>query len=153
MVRFLVRRAVNYLVLVFLAATMTYFIAASALEPIVNYLQKHPQPPTSTIHNLLRAQNLDPDTPIAVRYWRWLTGVLHGDFGTTYTGDSVRAGTTPGWARPPSTRRCARPVRRSTTRRTWTTSRRPTALGAGRQPAALPAPGHRGHQVHPGQLR
>ncbi|UWE08363.1 ABC transporter permease [Actinacidiphila bryophytorum] len=91
MVRFLLRRSVNYLVLVFLAATMTYFIAASALEPIVNYLQKHPQPPTSTIHNLLRAQNLDPDTPLAIRYWRWLTGVLHGDFGTTYTGDSVRA--------------------------------------------------------------
>jgi len=87
--RFLLRRAINYVVLVFLAATLTYFIAASALEPIVNYLQKHPQPPIHTIHNLLQAQNLDPDTPVAVRYWRWLTHVLHGDFGRTYTGDSV----------------------------------------------------------------
>ncbi|MCM2416578.1 ABC transporter permease [Streptomyces sp. RKAG293] len=89
MAQFLFRRAINYVVLVFLAATLTYFIAGVALEPIVNYLQKHPQPPIGTIHNLLRDQNLDPDTPVAVRYWHWLTGVLHGDFGTTYTGDSV----------------------------------------------------------------
>lgn len=89
MARFLLRRAVNYVVLVFLAATLTYFIAATALEPIINYLQKHPQPPASTIHSLLGKQNLDPDTPVTVRYWRWLTGVLHGDFGLTYTGGSV----------------------------------------------------------------
>jgi peptide/nickel transport system permease protein len=91
MARFLLRRAANYIVLVFFAVTLTYVIAASALEPIVNYLQKHPQPPINTVHNLLRAQNLDPDTPVAVRYWHWLTGVLHGDFGRTYNGDSVGA--------------------------------------------------------------
>lgn len=87
--RFLLRRAVNYLILVFLAATMTYLIAGSALQPIVNYLSKHPQPPMATIHNLLRAQNLDPDTPLVVRYWHWLTNVLQGNFGLTYNGDSV----------------------------------------------------------------
>lgn len=25
------------------------------------------------------------DSPVAVRYWHWLVGVLHGDFGTSYT--------------------------------------------------------------------
>ncbi|MFC5910282.1 ABC transporter permease [Streptacidiphilus monticola] len=77
------------MILVFLAATMVYFLAATQLEPIVNYLSKHPQPPMHTIHMQLQQQNLDPSTPVVERYWKWLTSVLHGNFLTAYDGSSV----------------------------------------------------------------
>ncbi|RAG84639.1 ABC transporter permease [Streptacidiphilus pinicola] len=90
--RFLLRRAVNYVILVFIAASFTYFLASSYLEPIVNFLSKHPQPPLSSIHNILRSRNLDPNTPLVQRYWTWITNILfHGNFGQTFDGNSVNS--------------------------------------------------------------
>jgi len=88
--RFLLRRAINYLILTFLAASAVYFLASFYLKPELNYISKHPAPPMSAVYNILHAQNLDPRVPVYERYWHWLVGiVMHGNFGTTYNGGSV----------------------------------------------------------------
>lgn len=90
--RFLLRRAVNYIVLVFLAATGVFFLASVSLHPEVNYLEKHPQPPLASVYTQLHAFNMDPRVPITTRYWHWLTQlVLHGNFGLDWQGGSVGA--------------------------------------------------------------
>lgn len=88
--RYLLRRLGNYAILVFIAASATYFLASCTLHPDINYLSKNPRPPLHSIYTILRSYNLDPHTPVYLRYWRWLTGiVLHGDFGKTAEGASV----------------------------------------------------------------
>lgn len=87
--RFLLRRAINYLVLTFLAASAVYLLASFYLKPEINYLSQHPQPPMSSIYNILHAQNLDPRVPIFERYWHWLNDLANGSFGITYDGGSV----------------------------------------------------------------
>ncbi|MFE2543036.1 ABC transporter permease [Actinacidiphila glaucinigra] len=88
--RYLLRRLGNYAILVFIAASATYFLASFTLHPDINYLSKNPRPPLHSIYTILHGYNLDPHTPVYLRYWRWLTGImLHGDFGRTYDGASV----------------------------------------------------------------
>jgi peptide/nickel transport system permease protein len=90
--RFLLKRAINYLILTFIASTGVYFLASYCLEPAMNLLSKHPRPPMSSVYAVLGSQNLDPRVPVVDRYWHWLTQVvLHGNFGTMIDGTSVNA--------------------------------------------------------------
>lgn len=90
--RFLLKRAINYLILMFIASTGVYFLASYCLEPAMNLLSRHPRPPMSSVYSVLASQNLDPRVPVAERYWHWLTQILfHGNFGTMIDGGSVNA--------------------------------------------------------------
>jgi peptide/nickel transport system permease protein len=91
MAKYLIRRFVNYVVLVAIAASLAYLLAASSLDPKSNYLSKHPRPPISVINAELTQLNLNPDTPIFVRYGKWVDGVVHGDLGKTWQNTSVNA--------------------------------------------------------------
>lgn len=91
MVRFLLRRLLNYLVLVAVATTLAYFLAASSLNPRSNFAGRNPPPPEYVIDQTLTNLNVNDKTPVLERYGRWVKGVLHGDFGKTITGDSVNA--------------------------------------------------------------
>jgi peptide/nickel transport system permease protein len=84
--RFIARRFVNYLILVFVATSLAYLLASAALNPIANYLHGgHVN--LRAVHATLRGYNVDPGTPIWTRYWHWLTRiVLHGDFGRSLPG-------------------------------------------------------------------
>jgi peptide/nickel transport system permease protein len=42
---FIGRRLLNYLVMLFAATTLAYFLASSFLNPRSNYVQMRPQPP------------------------------------------------------------------------------------------------------------
>ena len=87
MLRFLARRLLNYLVLVFIATSLVYLLASFALDPASRYEGpgiKKASP--ATIHASLRYYNVDPSTPIWTRYWHWLNGVVvHGNFGKVFT--------------------------------------------------------------------
>ncbi|SEK28123.1 peptide/nickel transport system permease protein [Streptacidiphilus jiangxiensis] len=90
--RFLLKRAINYLILTFIASTGVYFLASYCLEPAMNLLSRHPRPPMSSVYSVLASQNLDPRVPVVERYWTWLTQILfHGNFGTMIDGGSVNA--------------------------------------------------------------
>ncbi|MGH8934111.1 MAG: ABC transporter permease [Egibacteraceae bacterium] len=89
MVRFLLRRFANYFVLVVVAASLAYFLAASALNPRSNYADRNPPPPPHVVDARLDELNLNDKTPAVERFVTWGSGVLRGDFGRTVTGGSV----------------------------------------------------------------
>ncbi len=89
MVKFLLRRFANYLVLVVVAASLAYFLAASALNPRSNYADRNPPPPPHVVDARLDELNLNDKTPAAERFAAWGSGVLRGDLGRTVTGGSV----------------------------------------------------------------
>ncbi|GAA0911598.1 ABC transporter permease [Nonomuraea longicatena] len=89
MAGFLVRRVLNYVVLVAVASSLAYMLAAVALDPRSNYADRTPPPPPAVVDAQLSALNLNDKTPLIQRYATWAAGVLHGDFGRSVTGASV----------------------------------------------------------------
>jgi len=89
MLKFLARRFVNYLTLVFIATSLAYVLASMTFHPESHYLGRNPPIPPSTISATLRERNADPATPVMVRYTRWLGGVVHGDFGKQIVGEEA----------------------------------------------------------------
>ncbi|SEG42423.1 peptide/nickel transport system permease protein [Nonomuraea solani] len=91
MAGFLARRLLNYAVLVVVAASLAYLMAAVALDPRSNYADRTPKPPPAVVDAQLTALNLNDRTPLLERYATWAGGVLHGDFGKTVAGSPVGA--------------------------------------------------------------
>lgn len=89
MAGFLVRRLLNYVVLVVVATSLAYMLAASALDPRANYEGRNPPLPPAVIDARLDELNLNNRTPLIARYVTWAGGIVSGDFGLTVGGDSV----------------------------------------------------------------
>src|SRR5437868_1677763 len=89
MTAFLLRRLANYAVLVVLAASLAYLVAAAALRPRANFEDRAPRPPEAVIDAQLTSLNLNDRTPLAERYGTWITGLAHGDLGRTWQGEPV----------------------------------------------------------------
>ncbi|GII87181.1 peptide ABC transporter permease [Sphaerisporangium siamense] len=91
MAGFLLRRLVNYAVLIAVATSLAYMLAALALDPRSNYEGRNPRPPAAVVDAQLSLYNLNDRTPLVRRYLRWAGGVLRGDLGRTWNGDRVDA--------------------------------------------------------------
>lgn len=90
MYRYLFRRLLNYLVLLFIAVTLAYLLAGIALNPRTQFDFTNPNLNVDAINAMLTRYNINPDTPLFERYWNWLQGVvLHWDWGMTPKGESV----------------------------------------------------------------
>jgi peptide/nickel transport system permease protein len=87
MIRFLLRRLLNYLVLLAVASFLAFWLASVAFHPLDSFIERHPQPPAEAIH--AKAVELGLDKPIPIRYAEWAAGVVRGNFGTTVTGHPV----------------------------------------------------------------
>ncbi|WP_063055296.1 ABC transporter permease [Nocardia salmonicida] len=87
MTGFLLRRTLNYVVLLLLASFLTFSLASLTFNPLESLEQRNPRPPQSVID--AKADQLHLDEPIPQRYLTWLGGVVHGDFGTTLAGQPV----------------------------------------------------------------
>jgi peptide/nickel transport system permease protein len=87
----MLRRLVNYMILVFIATSMAYLLAAVSLDPKSNYTQRNPRPSDAVISEKLDSLNLNPDTPVFTRYGHWLDDLAHGDLGKEVQGESVNA--------------------------------------------------------------
>ncbi|MFC6011760.1 ABC transporter permease [Nocardia lasii] len=87
MAGFLLRRTLNYVVLLLLASFLTFSLASLTFNPLESLEQRNPRPPQSVID--AKAAQLHLDEPIPQRYLTWLGGVAHGDFGTTLAGQPV----------------------------------------------------------------
>jgi peptide/nickel transport system permease protein len=87
---FIGRRLLNYLVMLFAATTLAYFLASSFLNPRSNYVQMRPQPPEASIDASLDFANVNDKVPVVTRYGRWLGQVaLHWNWGLSPQGQSV----------------------------------------------------------------
>lgn len=91
MAGFLLRRLVSRGVLVVLAGSLAYLLAAAALDPRAAFEGRTPRPPETVIDARLSALNLNDRTPLTDRYGTWAWSVLHGDFGLTQEGEPVNA--------------------------------------------------------------
>lgn len=82
-------RVVNYIILLFIAVNLAYFLAATQLHPRSLYELRNPPLPAYAINASLSQYNLNDQTPLMQRWWTWFTGVLHWDWGYGPMGDSV----------------------------------------------------------------
>lgn len=87
MTRFLTRRLLNYVVLLGVVSFLTFALTSLTFNPLDSLLERNPRPPQSVID--AKAAELDLDKPIPVRYANWVSGAVHGDFGTTVGGQPV----------------------------------------------------------------
>ncbi|HJP76576.1 MAG TPA: ABC transporter permease [Pseudonocardiaceae bacterium] len=87
MIRFLLRRLVNYVVLCLLAVLFTYVLASLSFDPIALIKAHKPPPSASTIADKIHDLHLDQAIP--VRFGNWFAAVLHGDFGNTVYGNPI----------------------------------------------------------------
>lgn len=76
MLKYIAKRIANYVVMLFIAVSMTYFLASAFMDPRSNYMSRHPAPPIASINRSLDNANINDQVPVIVRYWRWLTGVV-----------------------------------------------------------------------------
>ena len=87
MTRFLLRRLLNYLLLLALASFLTFALTSLTFAPLDGLEQRSPRPPQAVID--AKAAELNLDKPIPVRYLDWAAGAVRGDFGTTVAGQPV----------------------------------------------------------------
>lgn len=87
MTRFLVRRALNYVVLLALASFLTFALASWSFKPLDSLEGRNPRPPQAVID--AKAAELDLNEPIPLRYGHWASDAVRGDFGTTVAGQPV----------------------------------------------------------------
>ncbi|MFC5281362.1 ABC transporter permease [Arcanobacterium canis] len=98
MLRYLLRRIANYVLLLFMATTMAYFIAGTQLNPrsklIENALLSGKNVDlaqvTKSVDATLFERNINPLTPVWERYGVWLKNVLfHFDWGMSPDGKVI----------------------------------------------------------------
>lgn len=90
MIKYVFRKVVSWMIMIFLATNITYFLANQFMDPRANYMERKPPIPPEQIASILRPRNLDPNVPIMERWWVWIKGIfLHWDWGLSPTGSSV----------------------------------------------------------------
>src|ERR1700739_1789528 len=86
---FFLRRVVYLAVVVLIATSANYFLAASALNPRSNFEGRNPPPSPAVVDAQLTSLNLNDKTPVVERFGRWADGVWHGNLGLTIDHESV----------------------------------------------------------------
>lgn len=89
MLRYLGKRFLNYVALLFIATSLTYLLAASRLDPRALWAVQQPPVDPAIVEAQLRQYNLSDQVPLLQRYGTWLSGVLHGSWGYSPLGVSV----------------------------------------------------------------
>ncbi|MFJ2370035.1 ABC transporter permease [Microbacterium sp. NPDC087665] len=90
MIKYLLRRALGWLLMIVVATNLTYFLAWLYLNPRSNYVGRRPPLNEEQIQALLRPRNLDPTVPLLERWWTWFSNIIfHWNWGMSPNGDSV----------------------------------------------------------------
>ena len=76
MVRYLFRKTLSWLVVIFLATNLAYLMAATFLDPRSNYAGRRPPLSSEQIADILTPFNLNPDVSLVQRWWTWFQGVI-----------------------------------------------------------------------------
>ncbi|WP_165241121.1 ABC transporter permease [Corynebacterium lizhenjunii] len=76
MFKYILKKTAGWLLVIFLATNIAYFLAATFLDPRSNFVGRRPPISDDQIHNLLEPYNLSPETPLMERWWNWLTNIL-----------------------------------------------------------------------------
>ncbi|ORC22188.1 MULTISPECIES: ABC transporter permease [Rothia] len=92
MIKYLLRRAATYAIMIFLTTSGGYFLAVNSLNPALLEQERVPRPTPEQIQSNFSALNLDPSMSSWERYTQWLTNiVLHWDWGRSPNGAFINA--------------------------------------------------------------
>jgi glutathione transport system permease protein len=86
MFAYVIRRLLISIVVLFFATILVFLLVASSGDPLA-LLKSNPHVPHSTI--VARENLLHLNDPLWQRYWIWFTGAIHGNLGTTISGQDV----------------------------------------------------------------
>ncbi|HEY3406978.1 MAG TPA: ABC transporter permease [Propionicimonas sp.] len=89
MLRYIGRRLLNYAVLLYVAISLTFVLAATQLNPRALFQLRQPPIEPAIIEQQLLKYNLSDSVPLVERYWIWLTGIFRGDWGKSPLGVDV----------------------------------------------------------------
>jgi peptide/nickel transport system permease protein len=89
MTRFLLRRLIYLLLLVVVATSVAYILAATQLNPRARYEGRNPPPPAAVVDATLDALNMNDKVPVLRRFATWAGGLVRGDLGRTIDNQSV----------------------------------------------------------------
>jgi peptide/nickel transport system permease protein len=82
MLKYLAKRALTYLVLIFIVTSLTYFLASTVFNPGQALEARTPRPTQEQVDNSLRIMGLDPALNPWQRYVQWIQNVVvHWDWG------------------------------------------------------------------------
>lgn len=96
MLKFIAKRLANYVVMLYVAISFTYFLASAFMTPRSNYESRTPRPPQASIERTLDLANVNDHTPVLERYWTWLTNIVtKWDWGLSPTLESVNGALAP----------------------------------------------------------
>jgi peptide/nickel transport system permease protein len=64
-----------------------FALCAASFDPLAQYFARNPRPPQAFFDQLRERLGLNDN--FFLRYWHWLSGAVHGDFGLTVNGTPV----------------------------------------------------------------
>lgn len=88
MLVFTIRRLLQSLVVLFLAAAAVYWLVAVTSDPLAQFREKNPQP--SAAFFAAKTKEYGLDKPIPERFFSWLGHFLTGNFGNDLSGNPVK---------------------------------------------------------------
>lgn len=89
---YLLKRAIRYLLMIFVTTSATYFLAVSTMRPALLEQEKIPRPTDEQIQQNFANLGLDPSKNPTERYWEWFLGVFtRWDWGRSPSGAFVNA--------------------------------------------------------------
>lgn len=92
MARYLLKRIVTYLVMIFLVTTAGYFLAVKTMNPALLEQERIPRPTDEQIQQNFASLGLDPQMSAWDRYVQWLSNiVLHWDWGRSPNGAYINS--------------------------------------------------------------
>lgn len=80
MLAYTVRRVLVSIPVLIASTFIVFLVVVNAGDPVANFATSR-QPAPSKAAVAAFARHIHADEPVATRYWNWITGVLHGDFG------------------------------------------------------------------------
>jgi peptide/nickel transport system permease protein len=89
MLAYALRRILISVPILIIATFLIFVIVSLSGDPLSELKTRNPPPPPRTLQ--LEAHRLFLDQPLLMRYWHWLTGVIHGDFGPSVQSNQVIA--------------------------------------------------------------
>jgi peptide/nickel transport system permease protein len=87
MLLYTIRRMFASILVLLASSALVFVLVAQTIDPLAQYRTRQPPPPPQFFEQ--QREKLGLDKPILSRYWDWLTGVVHGDFGNSIGGQPV----------------------------------------------------------------
>lgn len=92
MIKYVLRRILGWILMIFLATNVTYVLATLFLDPRSNYTARRPPVPDYVIDNSLSRFNLNDKDPLIDRWWHWISSIVtRWDWGKSPEGVSVNS--------------------------------------------------------------